>query len=308
MPIATISQAVARGKLSIGYSGNNNARGSLFGRRLASNPPISPVTIAMVTDALEWGIGAQTDENQRHVCNYLIWLIGMYGMEAQARLGDTSGGGSITPGGGGGASGPLEPLDWKIDATITSQFWPMKAGDVYVMLDGTNNNVDYRGLNINFWRGGVSQNTTPLGDGSTYYYWNRTTGLFQLFGAAPAQGAAQEGELFRISPDIIGGVTVENSLVPVTIFLDTDGTYTLPNGYLIFKIRIKQTSADTVRIGTTANGEEIMMDKVMTPNVYTGNGVSLVDDSAIADGADMTIYFTGFTTQAQIDIYLLPIA
>ncbi len=307
MATATIPQAIARGKLSIGYAGNNNARGALFGKRLAANPPISPVTIAMVTDALEWGVDAQTDEDQREVCNYLIWLIGIYGMQAQARLGDTSGGGSITPGGGGGASGPLEPLDWEVGDT-TSQFAPMKQDDLYVLLDGTNNNVDFRGLNINFFRGGVTQNTTSLGDGSTYYYWNRTTGLFQLFGAAPTNGAAQRGELFRITPDIIGGITVENSNVPQTIYLDTDGTYTLPSGYLIFKISIKPTSADTVRIGTTLNGEEIMMDKIMTPNVYTNNGVSSVDDSAIADGADMTIYFTGFTTQAQIDIYLLPIA
>jgi len=89
--------------------------------------------------------------------------------------------------------------------------------------------------------------------------------------------------------------------------LSAYGTYTLADGYLISRITIKPTNADTVRIGTTLNGEEIMMGKLMVANVYGNNGVSLVDGEAIADGANQTIYFTGFTMQAQINIYLLPI-
>jgi hypothetical protein len=307
MAIATIAQTIARGKLSIGYSANNNERGKMFGRRLSATTPtpVSPVTIAMVTDGLEWASdgGATTDAENRHIANYLIWLIGMYGMQAQARLGETGGGGSITPGGG-GASGTLQVLDWLIDPTVTSQFAPLADGDISVTLDGTNGNVDFRGYNIQFSRGGVTQNTTPLGDGSTHFYWNRTTGFFQLLGGAPANGAAQTGELFRIMPDIIGGVTIENSNAPVQITLDADGTYILPSGYFIYKINIKPTVADTVRIGTTLNGEEIMMDKLMTINVYGSNGVTA---DVFADGADQTIYFTGFTGTAQISIYILPI-
>ncbi len=190
MPIATITQAIARGKLSIGYAANNNARGSLFGKRLASNPPISPVTIAMVTDALEWGVDAQTDEDQREVCNYLIWLIGLYGMQAQARLGDTSGGGSLTPGGGDGSNN-LNVLDWFVDVTATP-IAPLADGESSVLLDGTSGNEDYRTFNIEFARGNLTQTTTNFGQ--SYYSWNKNTGLFTCF------PAASFGESFRITP------------------------------------------------------------------------------------------------------------
>jgi hypothetical protein len=103
------------------------------------------------------------------------------------------------------------------------------------------------------------------------------------------------------------GVTFLNGGTPQTISLDTNGTYIIPAGFFISRISIKPTNADTIRIGTTLGGDEIMPDKLMTPNVFTGNGISIVDGSAIADGAPVTIYFTGFTATAQINIYLLPI-
>lgn len=98
MAIATIQQTIDRGKLSIGYAADNNAKGDLYGKRLSA--PGSPVTIAMVTDASEWSTeGAYTDAEQREISNYLFWLIGMYGQQAAVTLGQTSGGGSLTPGG-----------------------------------------------------------------------------------------------------------------------------------------------------------------------------------------------------------------
>ena len=298
MAIITIDDTIERGMLSIGYSANDNAKGNLFGRRLNSNFVVSPVTIAMVTDALIWAEDgdAQTDEEIRNIANYLIWLTGKYGMEAAYRLGQTDGGGSVTP--GGSSQSTINPLDWLVSDTA-DQYAPLANGDSAVTFDGTNDMPDLRGYNMNFFRGGITQNTTPLGDGSTYYYWNKSTGLFQLFG-----GAAQTGELMRITPDLVGGLTFENFNLPQTIFLSTDGTYELANGYMIYKITIKPTVADTVRVGTTANGEEIMMDKLMTINVYGSNGVTA---DVFADGSATTVYFTGFTGQAQINIYLLPI-
>jgi hypothetical protein len=103
------------------------------------------------------------------------------------------------------------------------------------------------------------------------------------------------------------GVTILPNGTPQTILLSGDGTFTLPAGFFITRISIKPTAADTVRIGTTVGGGEIMSDKVMVQNVFTGNGVSLADDAAMADGAPVTIYFTGFTSSAQINIYTLPI-
>lgn len=98
MPIITVPQAIVRGDISIYLSAIDNKKGSLFTPRIAA--PLSNVTIAMVTDALRWGYdgGAQTDESLRHVANYLIWLTGAYGQEAEAIL-NGGGGGSVVPSG-----------------------------------------------------------------------------------------------------------------------------------------------------------------------------------------------------------------
>jgi len=103
MSIATIQETIDRGNVSIYLSGNDNAKGALFGPRKAA--PGSMVTIAMITSALTWGYqgGAQTDQDLRSMANYLIWLIGMYGQQAQAIL-EGSGGGTVIPGGGSSGS------------------------------------------------------------------------------------------------------------------------------------------------------------------------------------------------------------
>jgi hypothetical protein len=192
MAIATIQETIDRGKLSIGYAANDNSKGALFGARL--NSPKSPVTLAMVTDALEWARdgGATSDDENREIANYLIWLCGKYGMQAQFTLGDTSGGGSLTPGGG---STLLNPIDWEVGATADTNA-PLADQESTVTLDGTNGMFDLRGYNIQFARGGVTQYTTPPPDGvSTYYSWNRTTAVLTLL-----NGAAQLTEQMRIYP------------------------------------------------------------------------------------------------------------
>lgn len=94
MAIPTISQTILRGDISIYLAANNNASGVVWGIRKAA--PGSAVTIAMVTDALRWGVDSQTSEQQRSMANYLIWLIGYYGQQAQAII-DGGGGGSVIP-------------------------------------------------------------------------------------------------------------------------------------------------------------------------------------------------------------------
>lgn len=95
MSIATTQQAIDRGRISTYLSANYTANGSIFGARLA---PTSPVTIAIVTDALDWGNsgGAQTAQSIRETSNYLVWLTGFFGQEAQAII-DGGGGGSVIP-------------------------------------------------------------------------------------------------------------------------------------------------------------------------------------------------------------------
>ena len=104
MSISTIQQVIDRSQVSIYLSGNDNARGQLFGKRIAA--PGSPVSIALISDALNWGYdgGAQTDADVRQMANYLEWLIGQYGREAEYIL-TGAGGGSVVPGGGSSVAG-----------------------------------------------------------------------------------------------------------------------------------------------------------------------------------------------------------
>lgn len=97
MAIATIPEAILRGRMGIYLAANRNSLGALFGGRLSNN---SHVTIAIITDALDWGLtgSAQSDQSLREVTNYLVWLTGMFGQQAQAILNGGGGGSVIPPG------------------------------------------------------------------------------------------------------------------------------------------------------------------------------------------------------------------
>jgi hypothetical protein len=249
--------------------------------------PIPPLQIQIISDVLEWANdgGAETDQVLRNLANYLYWLSESFQLEAQNII-SGPGGGSVAPTPSGGAY----PNDLDFEVTASSF---MVTGVSSITIS------QFIGYDVDFARGGIMQNTTSLGDGSSYYAWNRVTGLFSIYPAASV------GELFRIMVDSGGGVITTPSLnTPDTIILSSDGTYTLASGNQIWKITINPSVADTVRIGTTLNGEEIMMDKVMTINTYANNGVTA---DVFAEGSDATIYFTGFTGAATINIYTLPI-
>lgn len=95
MAIVTTDEAILRGGISVYLAANDNSAGALFGSRLSS--PLSSLTIAMVTDALMWGnFVGQNAINLRELTNYLVWLEGVYGMQAQAII-NGGGGGSVTP-------------------------------------------------------------------------------------------------------------------------------------------------------------------------------------------------------------------
>lgn len=127
--LPTIDETVDIGDISTYLSGNDNAKGNLFGPKLAA--PKSPVLIAMVTDALRWGNdgGAQTDASLRAVANYLIWLCGRYALQARNILGITSGGGAVTPGGGGSSANAFPLYIRSADFTNATQYTnPVMAG------------------------------------------------------------------------------------------------------------------------------------------------------------------------------------
>jgi hypothetical protein len=177
----TIVQAYQRGYVSAYLIGNYNSEGQLFGPRLSA--PGSFVTITMFSDALFWGVdgGAQSAQLLRQMANYLTWLCGQFASQAQYILQGT-GGGTVIPGTG---SALPNPLDFVVD------------GSSPIPTSGTSITIPaYIGYNVQFARGGLIQYTTAPPDGvSTYYSWNRTTGVLILL-----NGAAQPTEQFRIEP------------------------------------------------------------------------------------------------------------
>ena len=119
---------------------------------------------------------------QRVVADYLYELIIKYAFRSAAIV-DGNNGGQIAP-----ATGLVivQPYDFEVtdDSFIST-------GESSIII------TRFIGLNVNFRRNGVSQNTTNIGTGS-YYSWNSVTGLFTIFDVATA------GELFRIEPDNVG--------------------------------------------------------------------------------------------------------
>lgn len=157
----TIAEDIIIGKVSTSLASNYNAKQALFSPALAD--PTSPVTIQMVTNALDWGYsgGAQTNESLRSVANYLIWLCGKFGLQARNLIG--IGGASVTP----IIPGSLRPsrLDFIVSSTS-----PLPSGST----GGTF--ASFIGYNLDFIRGGVSQSTVTTE--ASYFTWDKTNGLF----------------------------------------------------------------------------------------------------------------------------------
>lgn len=284
MPIATISEAIERGQISIYLSANENSRGNLFGRKIAA--PKSPVTIAMVTDALNWGSSSQSEQDVRQMGNYLIWLVGKYGQQAQYIIDSSSGGGSVIPGGG---ITVAFALDWRVGASA-SPTAPLAIGQTVVTFDGSGGMPDLRGYNIDFFRGGVVQYTTDPGDGSTYYSWNRYSGLFIV------SAAAQLGEPMRITPiggGSGGGFVVSTQKAPQTFKVGT--TLNAPTA-----------GAFTWQLSDFANSYVVM--KINGGDVYQadmGNGNAYLTKTLISDTLTIGNYAGGWQTGDIIEITLI---
>lgn len=175
----TIAETIDYADLAIGLCANDNAKGVMFGKRKTA--PSSPITQAIVTDALRWSYlgGATTAAELRQMANYLIWLINPYGITAQYLIDSTSGGGTVVP----GTSTRPNPLDFIVSA---SSIIPTGSTGITI--------AAFVGWNLQFDRGGITQNTTDVGDGSSYYGWVRATGTFSC------SPALQTGELVRLTP------------------------------------------------------------------------------------------------------------
>lgn len=116
----TIAQTVAIGDVSIYLADNDNAVGSLFGKRVAANG--SALLIAIVTDALRWqNDGYPSDITLQGTANYLYWLCGYYAVKAY----------NLISGGGGGTVGP---------GNVGSNIYPFWITSANFELDGVSYN------------------------------------------------------------------------------------------------------------------------------------------------------------------------
>ena len=75
-------------------------------------------------------------------------------------------------------------------------------------------------------------------------------------------------------------------------------TYSLKDGNSCWRMKVKTANADTIKIGLTNGGDEISPADVMTSGVF-----KTVNCDVDADGADVSIYFTGITGAYTIIIY-----
>lgn len=196
----TVARILELADVSCMLANNRVGKGSLFG------PPIDPKlpwAIYMVYVILKRVYDTDPtfeSTQQRVVADYLYELIQRYAFKAAAIV-DNNTGGQIAP--PSGITVP-NPYDFEVEA---SSFIP--TGDSSVTIS------QFIGYNVNFSRGGIMQNTTNLGDGTSYYSWNLVTGLFTIY------PAASEGELFRIMPDVYGNgsttTIIDNTIFPLVI-------------------------------------------------------------------------------------------
>lgn len=196
----TVARTIQLAPVACYLASNRTARGSLFG---PPNDPRLPILIFMVHKILKKIYDQDPTyeaTQQRVVADYLYELIQKYAFKAAAIV-DNSLGGQVASQ---TSTVVVQPYDFEVSATSF-----IATGESSVTIER------FRGLNVNFRRGGISQNTTSLGDGSSYYAWNSATALFTIYGAATA------GELFRIEPDNVGGTTsitiVDDTVFPLVI-------------------------------------------------------------------------------------------
>jgi hypothetical protein len=228
---------------------NRTAKGNLFG------PPVDPrlpIAIFMVHKILKkiYDLDPTYESlNQRNVADYLYELIQKYAFRAAAIVDNNAGGQIATQ------TSVIVQSPYDFEVTGTSF---IATGETSVTIS------EFIGLNVNFRRGGVSQNTTNLGDGSSYYSWNIVTGVFTIYPAATA------GELFRIEPDNVGGAST------ITVIDD-----------VVFPFLV--VSADFEADGITLIDAKLAGNTVtLYPNNFAGNWLIQDTDFTIS-GSTLTI-------------------
>lgn len=172
----TVNQVINNGYISSYLAALYNDNRKLFGGALAA--PDSDKTILMVTDALNWAYqgGSQTSNSLVGVANYLIWLCGKFGLQAQVITGT------------GGTVQPVAPINFtpaRIDFTVTGSSIIPSGGSSLLL-------TNFIGYQLDFIRNGIPQST--LNTEPSYFTWNTNTGSFSC---SPSLNA---GELVSLIP------------------------------------------------------------------------------------------------------------
>jgi hypothetical protein len=246
----TVARILSLANVSQYLAANRVDKGGLFGA-----PPLDKqlsIKIYLVRRILQKVYDYDPNyTGVREVADYLYELIQKFAFKSAAIVDNNTGGQIAPPTPGSGT----QPNDLDFEVTSGS-----------IMADGetTLSIPQFIGYNVDFARGGIMQNTTSLGDGSSYYSWNNVTGIFTIFPAAAT------GELFRIMVDAGGG---SSTIVP---------TQSYP-----FVI----TSADFEVDGITYLNSAITTDTLYlqannTPNPFLYEGVDFIH---VAGGIEVTL-------------------
>lgn len=86
-----------------------------------------------------------------------------------------------------------------------------------------------------------------------------------------------------------------------TYKISEDTPLVLPKGQFAWKILVKSPTAQTIEIGTTSGGDEILLSTLLTANVW----LSITQDVLPVGSNTVIIYISGITAYTEVIVYKL---
>lgn len=79
--------------------------------------------------------------------------------------------------------------------------------------------------------------------------------------------------------------------------------YVVCKGWMVTKIVILSLTTQTIQVGTTPGGDEVIMGDTINPNQYYSHTQDVLPPGN--SSAPLVLFFTGFIAYAKINIYTL---